>query len=606
MVPSPRDPATALVADDDRTTRAMAVHVLGRHGWRVVEAENGREAVDRFVADPPDLVILDGVMPEMDGFEACRRIRALPKGETLPILFVTALDDPESVDRAFGVGATEYVNKPIHWAVLERRAQYLVRLHRSERLLQIEQARAGALVRAAPDGVLTVDAAGRLTSANPSAGLLFGEAPESLTGRPVTEILPELAPSTDLASGSWETRALAAGAEFPVEVSAGRFTVGGDTGWVLVVRDVTARKRAEAALQEREERLRRLTETLQQTNSDLEAFAYTVSHDLRAPLRAMEGFAEALLEDCGQALGPRGADYAGRIVRAARSMDRLVRDLLDYSRLSREDLGLHQVALEEAVDEALAEVVAEGCEIRVERPLPRVRGHRRMLVRVVGNLISNAVKFVPPDRTPRVRVRAEERGGRVRLWVEDNGIGVPPRQRERIFGLFERLHGPEAYPGTGLGLAIVRKAVERMGGRAGVESEPGRGSRFWVELSSPEEPAANRAPVLDPDTFRRFQAEMEGVAVGSAPTMVGIFLEEAGRQITAMGDAAEAGDREALTRAAHTLGANARALGASALADRCEAVEQDPGPPEAWRARIQEIATELGRLRGRLAEEEKP
>jgi len=146
LVPTPRDPAATLVADDDRTIRAMAVPVLGRHGWRVTEAENGREAVDRSVVDPLDLVILDGVMPEMNGFEACGRIRALPKGDTGPILFVAALDDSESVDRASGAGASEYVNKPFHGAVLERRAQDLVRLHRSERLLQIEQAR--VLVRA--------------------------------------------------------------------------------------------------------------------------------------------------------------------------------------------------------------------------------------------------------------------------------------------------------------------------------------------------------------------------------------------------------------------------------------------------------------------------
>jgi signal transduction histidine kinase len=108
--------------------------------------------------------------------------------------------------------------------------------------------------------------------------------------------------------------------------------------------------------------------------------------------------------------------------------------------------------------------------------------HRGTLVRVVANLLSNAVKFVEPGKAPMVRVSTEPRGGRVRLWVEDNGIGLKPEHRERIFRVFERLHGVEKYPGTGIGLAIVRKGMERMGGAAGVESGPGNGSRFWVEL----------------------------------------------------------------------------------------------------------------------------
>jgi signal transduction histidine kinase len=114
--------------------------------------------------------------------------------------------------------------------------------------------------------------------------------------------------------------------------------------------------------------------------------------------------------------------------------------------------------------------------------LPRIKGHPTTLVQVVANLLGNAVKFVPPGMTPRVRVWAEERGERMRLWVEDNGIGIAPEHQERIFRVFERLHRRESYPGTGIGLAIVRKGMERMGGGCGVESAPGQGSRFWVDL----------------------------------------------------------------------------------------------------------------------------
>ena len=229
-----------------------------------------------------------------------------------------------------------------------------------------------------------------------------------------------------------------------------------------------------------------LEELVEERTAELEAFTYSVSHDLRAPLRAMEGFSQALLEDYADRLDPVGQDYAQRIAAAAQHMDILIQDLLAYSRLNRIEIKLRLVVLEGVVQEALSllttEIQEKGAQVAVERPLPRLVGHRATLVQVVGNLLSNAIKFVAPGVKPQVRVCAEECEEWVRLWVEDNGIGIAPEHHELIFRIFERLHGVEAYPGTGVGLAIVRKGVERLGGRVGVESEPGRGSRFWVEL----------------------------------------------------------------------------------------------------------------------------
>ena len=250
-------------------------------------------------------------------------------------------------------------------------------------------------------------------------------------------------------------------------------------------------------LQASEERFRLLNETLEQrvdqrtaelesANRALEAFAYSISHDLRAPLRGIQGFAQALLEDYGDRLDATGHDYSRRIAAAANRMDQLIQDILAYSRLSRADLELAPVSLEAAIREAQAEVDLplrqRGGEIAVEGPFPRVHAHRPTLVQVLTNLLSNAIVYVVPGTPPRIRVRAEDRGGRTRVWVEDEGIGIAPEHQERIFHVFERLHGSETYPGTGIGLAIVRKGIERMGGTAGVESAPGAGSRFWIEL----------------------------------------------------------------------------------------------------------------------------
>ena len=235
-----------------------------------------------------------------------------------------------------------------------------------------------------------------------------------------------------------------------------------------------------------EDQVRERTSALQERNDELEAFGYSISHDLRAPLRAMQGFSQALLEDCGDRLDAMGREYAERIVAGARRMDELIRDLLAYSRVSRAELHLLSVPLTPVAHSALAELSgalrSRNANVRVDEPLPAVLGHPATLSQVLMNLLGNGLKFVPPERTPELRVSAERRNGVVRVWVEDNGIGIAPEHQARIFRVFERLHSADDYPGTGIGLAIVRKAVERMGGQVGVESTPGHGSRFWVEL----------------------------------------------------------------------------------------------------------------------------
>jgi PAS domain S-box-containing protein len=268
---------------------------------------------------------------------------------------------------------------------------------------------------------------------------------------------------------------------------------GQHTGYSKVTRDLTeCRKRLERMqlhtiqVETRSTELERLTSALQEANRAMETFAYSVSHDLRAPLRAMWGFAEALEEDYRDKLDEQGRRYTRSVMDAARRMDLLIEDLLAYSRVSRTEMELAPVDLEAAVREGVHEVCTgdRRCmkSITVTAPLPSVIAHRPTLMQVLTNLLSNALKFVAPETRPQVRVFAEARDPRVRLWVEDNGLGIAPEHQTRIFLPFERLHGSGPYPGTGIGLAIVRRGVERMGGAAGVDSEPGCGSRFWIEL----------------------------------------------------------------------------------------------------------------------------
>lgn len=258
------------------------------------------------------------------------------------------------------------------------------------------------------------------------------------------------------------------------------------------------------------------TKTLRETVSELEAFSYSVAHDMRSPLRGMQGFARILLEEHREQLDPQARDYLDRIASSAARMDLLIQEVLNYTWVLRGEAILTPVDLDRLVREIIAVYPAwqpPKTEIQIEGKLPWVMGHEGLLTQCVSNLLSNAVKFVAPGVTPRVRIWAAEpppsppgavearnpegraEGGDgpvVRIWFGNNGIGIAEKDHRRVFRMFERINPANQFEGTGIGLTIVRKAVERMGGRIDFESEEEKGSRFWIELKTAVRPAAAR------------------------------------------------------------------------------------------------------------------
>jgi PAS domain S-box-containing protein len=267
-------------------------------------------------------------------------------------------------------------------------------------------------------------------------------------------------------------------------------------GWVSSISDVTERKRTEAALADAQTKLQahaedlertvaERTQELRETIAEIESFSYSISHDMRGPLRAMQGYASVLEQELKGKINDEERSYLGRIVASASRLNRLIEDILNYSQVSRTRMQLSPIDLQPLLLELVHQnpnLQPPFAEVRIDGPLPIVFGHETALTQVCVNLLGNAVKFIFPGSTALVRVWAETHGGRTRIWISDNGIGLEPKNHERIFQMFERVNSAKDYDGTGIGLAIVKRAVERMGGQIGVESELGKGARFWFEL----------------------------------------------------------------------------------------------------------------------------
>lgn len=260
-----------------------------------------------------------------------------------------------------------------------------------------------------------------------------------------------------------------------------------------VTMDINERKKGEELL---EATVAQRTAQLQDTIEELEAFSYSISHDMRAPLRSMRSFADILNEECGQDLKPEHREYLRRIAASGQKMDQLIQDILTFSRVTRSELHLEPVNLNHLVLgilECYPNLQPPHASIVIRDELPLVIGNAAALTQCFSNLLGNAVKFVPGGVLPSIQIWAEVQAPcgsldpRVRIQIKDNGIGISQMEQGKIFGIFQRVS--KKYDGTGIGLSIVRKAAERMGGQVGVISEEGAGSTFWLDLPLPPQRA---------------------------------------------------------------------------------------------------------------------
>lgn len=465
-------------------------------GWMGIEAQ-GRQLEEVFrivnetsratVASPVDKVLQEGVIVGL----ANHTILIARDGSERPI------DDSAAPIRS---SRGELVGVVLVFRdVTERRHAELASL------------RLAAIINGSEDAIVGKNLNGIVMTWNPGAERIFGYTADEMIGQSITKIIPgaRLHEERDILARlqkgerveHFETiRVHKSGREIHVSltVSPIRDDEGHIIGASKIARDISFQKEAELALRvaqtkleshalELEKTVRERTAKLEEIVSELEAFSYSLSHDLRAPLRAIQGFTEIVLTDYGEKI-PEGVDYLRRVITAAGRMDRLIQDVLAFARVSRQEIAVEPLDVDKIVHDIIEErpeLHAPRAMVHVKSPLQSVIGHDASLTQCLTNLLDNAVKFSRPGVTPQVMVFTEPRGEYIRISVKDNGIGIDPEGQRRLFTVFQRLASAQQYQGTGVGLAIVRKAAERMGGHVGVESVPGEGSTFWVELRQP-------------------------------------------------------------------------------------------------------------------------
>ena len=525
---------------DDRSENLYLLRTLFEgQGFDVDEASNGVEALRLAIENPPQIIISDLLMPEMDGYSLLRTWKSDAKLKEIPFAVYTAtFTDRQGEKLARDMGADAFILKPTEsedllteirdllakakrgeLAVVNRSkkdeaAEYklyseiLVR-KLEEKSLTLEtinlslvesEARTAGIIASAMDAIITIDSAQRIVLFNAAAETMFKCAADEALGQSIDRFIPERFrhehPNHVRTFGETKvtTRSMrslggifglrADGEEFPIEASISQLETHGENFYTVILRDITKRKMAEA-------QNRQLNETLEtrvaERTADLESFSYSVSHDLRAPLRHIDGFVQLLAKREVENLDDTSAHYLDVISAAVSRMGKLIDELLAFSRTGRQELKSRRVDLNLLVKQSQQELVPpiEGRNIEWKiSKLPPVDGDPVLLGLVMTNLMSNAIKYTRNRENAAIEIGAlDDSAKQATIFVRDNGAGFDMQYADKLFGVFQRLHRENEFEGIGIGLATVQKIVNRHGGRIWAEAEPDKGATFYFMVN---------------------------------------------------------------------------------------------------------------------------
>jgi PAS domain S-box-containing protein len=533
-----------LVVDDTTANLQLLTRLLTAHGYTVHPASDGELALEFVRSTLPDLILLDIRMPGMDGYEVCRRLKADKRTHSIPVIFISILEDECNKIKGFQAGAVDYITKPfqaeevlarvrihlhlreltehleqkvserteeLHTANAQLQHELAERIQVEERL-RVSEERLRLTLEATQIGIFDWDVLKDRWYASPEYYTMLGyEAKDGMEDRSewlakmhphdrpqveakIKEVLAR-APSADRSDAyAYEARIRHADGSYRWHIVKGlgvKRDAQGSVKRMLGIRmDITERKATEEALRqlnmELDRRVLDRTAQLEAANKELEAFAYTVSHDLRAPLRHIDGYLQLLQKRAETALDDQSRHYMDAISDTVINMGQLIDDLLAFSRMGRHTLSFQQVDLGKLVGDVIRELEPDAAGRNIDwciGDLPMVSGDTAMLRMVLGNLIANALKFTRPRQQARIEIGSlPGQNQETVIFLRDNGVGFDMAYGDKLFGVFQRLHHTDEFEGTGIGLANVRRLIARHGGRTWAKGKVDQGATFYFSL----------------------------------------------------------------------------------------------------------------------------
>ena len=539
-----REQYDILIVDDTPDNLKILNRMLKERGYRVRPATNGRHALKSVAARRPDLILLDVKMPGMDGYEVCRRLKSDEHSRHVPVIFISALGETAQKVEGLKAGGVDYITQPFETAEVMARVEIHLQLHelteqleqkvterteelraantqlqrelserkKAEERLRASEERLRLTLEATKIGIFDWDVENDRWYATPEYYTMLGYEPKEGPGdrtewlervhpddrdhvvAKIGDVLERESSANQSQVYEYEARLRHADGAYRWEHVKG-FCVNRDhqgrvTRLLGIRVDVTERKAAEEALRrlnmELDRRVLTRTAQLEAASKEMHEFTYTVSHDLRAPLRHIDGFLELLQKAIGTALDEQGRHCMDAISGAARKMGLLIDDLLSFSRMGRHAMSFQRVVLEDLVRDIMREfepdTAGRSIDWRIGN-LPVVSGDGAMLRTVLVCLISNALKFTHPREKARIEIGSQPgHDSEAVIFVRDNGVGLDMAYADKLFGVFQRLHRAEEFEGTGIGLANVRRIIARHGGRTWAEGRIGQGATFYFSL----------------------------------------------------------------------------------------------------------------------------